>query len=218
MAFVCLRNNGAAIVFSEIITQQKKPRQVVVEGNLACSAGAILSNLFGRPRRAKLSAHRLCARLLRGMHAQMEPFETKMPSLQRRLRLLVFPHQFFFWEFPQTAFTSSETVINGVRSRTRPLPWRQSFGRPGTVGDDVIAERKLRWRASIYEKRLQAVPSSPQNQYHLFLLKLTDVNGDVKFLRQKSTGLCGPWVMDRRAEQENFLISWRHGHGVISFV
>ncbi|KAF3456154.1 hypothetical protein FNV43_RR00804 [Rhamnella rubrinervis] len=227
------------------------------------------------------------------------------------------------------------TVINGVRSRTRPLPWRRSFGRPGTVGDDVSAERKLRWRASIYEKRLQAVPSSPQNQkllghngvkerilqriepwirrelqailgdtdpsiivhvaasiyissleekvnvssgqpdmgdnflpplqpflldrtnmfwhelrdncgwvcssvidsassqrkdylklaidllsefHELHLSKLTDFNGDVKFLRQKSTRLCGLWVMDRRAEQGNFLISWRHGHGVFSFV
>ena len=56
----CLRNNGAAIVFSEIITLQKKPREVFVEDNLARSTGPILSGLFGRPRRAKLcGAHPL---------------------------------------------------------------------------------------------------------------------------------------------------------------
>ncbi|CAN8317223.1 unnamed protein product [Cochlearia groenlandica] len=43
-------------------------------------------------------------------------------------------------------------------SRSRPLPWRRSFGRPGSVPDHVILERKLRWRASIYDKQLRVVP------------------------------------------------------------
>lgn len=37
--------------------------------------------------------------------------------------------------------------MNSVNWRTRPLPWRRSFGRPGTVPPHVIEERKLQWRA-----------------------------------------------------------------------
>lgn len=51
-------------------------------------------------------------------------------------------------------------AINSSRRRTTPVPWRRSFGRVGSVGADVIAQRKLQWRASIYERRLKAVPST----------------------------------------------------------
>ncbi|WRX19749.1 zinc finger protein [Theobroma cacao] len=51
--------------------------------------------------------------------------------------------------------------MNSVNWRTRPLPWRRSFGRPGTVPPHVIEERKLQWRASVYKRRLQALPVSP---------------------------------------------------------
>ncbi|XP_050374675.1 uncharacterized protein LOC126792253 [Argentina anserina] len=54
-------------------------------------------------------------------------------------------------------------VVN-ERRRSRPLPWRRSFGRPGSVAADVIAERKLHWRASVYDRRLQAVASAPGNR------------------------------------------------------
>ncbi|KAL4386943.1 hypothetical protein GQ457_09G023470 [Hibiscus cannabinus] len=50
--------------------------------------------------------------------------------------------------------------INSVNRRSRPLPWRRSFGRAGTVSLHVIAERKIQWRASVYNRRLQAVPLS----------------------------------------------------------
>ncbi|GLT41988.1 hypothetical protein SLA2020_160120 [Shorea laevis] len=53
--------------------------------------------------------------------------------------------------------------LTSVSRRTRPLPWRRSFGRPGSVPSHVIAERKLQWRASVYHQRLQAVPSSAWN-------------------------------------------------------
>ncbi|KAL4398080.1 hypothetical protein S245_002737 [Arachis hypogaea] len=43
-------------------------------------------------------------------------------------------------------------VTNGQR---RALPRRRSFGRAGLVSADVIAQRKLQWRASIYNQRLQ---------------------------------------------------------------
>ncbi|KAJ4722225.1 E3 ubiquitin-protein ligase Topors [Melia azedarach] len=50
---------------------------------------------------------------------------------------------------------------DGERCPTRPLPWRRSFGRQGSVPDEIVAERKLQWRASVYNKCLQAVPLSP---------------------------------------------------------
>ncbi|XVF28369.1 hypothetical protein REPUB_Repub15cG0023600 [Reevesia pubescens] len=50
--------------------------------------------------------------------------------------------------------------LNSVNWRKRPLPWRRSFGRPGTVPANVVAERKLHWRVSVYNRRLQAVPIS----------------------------------------------------------
>lgn len=46
---------------------------------------------------------------------------------------------------------------------TRPLPQRRSFGRPGSESHDVVAERILQWRASIYSRCLQAVPLSSSN-------------------------------------------------------
>ncbi|GMY27670.1 E3 ubiquitin-protein ligase Topors isoform X1 [Fagus crenata] len=49
--------------------------------------------------------------------------------------------------------------VNSVSRQTRPQPWRRSFGRPGSVPPDVIAERKLQWRASIYSRFLRAVSS-----------------------------------------------------------
>ena len=34
-----------------------------------------------------------------------------------------------------------------VERQDRALPWRRSFGRPGCVSHEVIAQRKLDWRA-----------------------------------------------------------------------
>ncbi|XP_022138780.1 E3 ubiquitin-protein ligase Topors [Momordica charantia] len=52
--------------------------------------------------------------------------------------------------------------LNRVRRSEIPLTWRRSFGRRGSepVPADVIAQRKLQWRASIYNRHIQAVPSS----------------------------------------------------------
>ncbi|XP_010250551.1 PREDICTED: E3 ubiquitin-protein ligase Topors [Nelumbo nucifera] len=49
-------------------------------------------------------------------------------------------------------------------TRRGQLPWRRRFGRSGSVGSDVVAERVLRWRASIYDRRLRAVPLPSQGQ------------------------------------------------------
>ncbi|BBG93215.1 RING/U-box superfamily protein [Prunus dulcis] len=65
---------------------------------------------------------------------------------------------------------SSRHVRNSERRRSRPLPWRRSFGRPGSVTPDVIAERKLQWRVSVYQRRLQAVPSAPRSRLQVALL------------------------------------------------
>lgn len=46
----------------------------------------------------------------------------------------------------QTHFRSRDEFIGG-RQGARQLPWRRSFGRPGTVPDHAIANRKLQWRS-----------------------------------------------------------------------
>uniref|UniRef100_A0A1J3FW70 RING-type E3 ubiquitin transferase n=1 Tax=Noccaea caerulescens TaxID=107243 RepID=A0A1J3FW70_NOCCA len=52
---------------------------------------------------------------------------------------------------------SRDVLENSSSRRSRPLPWRRSFGRPGSVPDHIIYERKLRWRASIYNRKSRAV-------------------------------------------------------------
>ncbi|KAL5852460.1 hypothetical protein ACOSQ3_007578 [Xanthoceras sorbifolium] len=58
----------------------------------------------------------------------------------------------------------SRDEFSGAERRTRPLPWRRSFGlgRSGSsVPPHIAAERKLQWRASAYTRHLQAVPLTP---------------------------------------------------------
>ncbi|KAL5541812.1 hypothetical protein UlMin_009522 [Ulmus minor] len=79
-------------------------------------------------------------------------FHTKrLPALSKER-----PRRFRFLEENR-----QRTVINPERRRTRPLPFRRSFGRLGSVDASVIAERKLQWRASVYEQCLRAVHISP---------------------------------------------------------
>ncbi|XVF62637.1 hypothetical protein PTKIN_Ptkin09bG0024300 [Pterospermum kingtungense] len=64
---------------------------------------------------------------------------------------------------PRRVIERTREEINSVNRRSWSLPWRRSFGRSRTVPPHVIAERKLQWRASVYNRRLQAVPISPGN-------------------------------------------------------
>ncbi|XP_020529835.1 E3 ubiquitin-protein ligase Topors isoform X3 [Amborella trichopoda] len=80
---------------------------------------------------------------------------------------------------------------------SRPLPWRRSFGRSRFVPPierqrreaEVIAERVLRWRASIYERGLRAVPlcfpSKPSLQQ-----KLLENNGQKERIQRRVE----PWI------------------------
>ncbi|XP_031111040.1 E3 ubiquitin-protein ligase Topors [Ipomoea triloba] len=49
-------------------------------------------------------------------------------------------------------------------SRTGVIPRRRSFGQLEAANPGVIRERTLQWRASIYERKLQAVPFSSKNR------------------------------------------------------
>ncbi|XP_059299074.1 uncharacterized protein LOC132051844 isoform X1 [Lycium ferocissimum] len=53
--------------------------------------------------------------------------------------------------------------LNASGCRTRPFPRRRSFDQIGARNSDDITRRIIRWRASIYEERLQAVPFSSKN-------------------------------------------------------
>uniref|UniRef100_A0A2P2M2K0 RING-type E3 ubiquitin transferase n=1 Tax=Rhizophora mucronata TaxID=61149 RepID=A0A2P2M2K0_RHIMU len=64
----------------------------------------------------------------------------------------------------QRTIQRSRRELNTDNRRSRPLPWRRTFGRPGSVPSHVIAGRKLRWRVSVYNRDLRAVPLSPRNR------------------------------------------------------
>ncbi|KAK3003266.1 hypothetical protein RJ639_018878, partial [Escallonia herrerae] len=63
----------------------------------------------------------------------------------------------------QRIIRRSREQVASVSWRTGPVPRRRSFGRLGPLSADDIAERVLKWRASIYEHRLQAVPCASKN-------------------------------------------------------
>uniref|UniRef100_A0A7N2LXK1 RING-type E3 ubiquitin transferase n=1 Tax=Quercus lobata TaxID=97700 RepID=A0A7N2LXK1_QUELO len=58
---------------------------------------------------------------------------------------------------------------------------------PGSVSLDVIAERKLQWRASIYSRRLRAVSSPSQN------CREQNVSGNIGAKERIVQGI-GPWI------------------------
>ncbi|KAJ8636460.1 hypothetical protein MRB53_010727 [Persea americana] len=70
----------------------------------------------------------------------------------------------------QRGFQSNRAEFGGRRSipqrshasRSRQLPWRRSFGE--SRNRDEFRSRVLRWRASVYEQRLQAVPIRPHSR------------------------------------------------------
>ncbi|KAI5650696.1 hypothetical protein M9H77_36701 [Catharanthus roseus] len=72
-------------------------------------------------------------------------------------------------------------------SRTRPLPWRRSFSRGQDEHPDVIAKRIIRWRASVYEQQLRAIPISSKN---CLLQQITTSNNAKKLVLQRIE----PWI------------------------
>ncbi|KAL4642843.1 hypothetical protein ACB092_02G049200 [Castanea dentata] len=77
--------------------------------------------------------------------------------------------------------------LNNLSWQPRSLPWRRSFGRPESVPLDVIAERKLQWRASIYSRRLSAVSSPCQN------CREQNVSGNIG-AKERIVHRIGPWI------------------------
>ncbi|XP_030924072.1 E3 ubiquitin-protein ligase Topors [Quercus lobata] len=77
--------------------------------------------------------------------------------------------------------------LNSLSWQPRSLPWRRSFGRPGSVPLDVIAERKLQWRASIYRRRLRAVSSPSQNCCE------QNISGNIG-AKERIVQRIGPWI------------------------
>ncbi|XAR57115.1 Ubiquitin--protein ligase [Bertholletia excelsa] len=55
----------------------------------------------------------------------------------------------------------SREELNCVSRQTRPLPRRRWFSTTGSESPDAVADRIIRWRASIYDQQLQAVPYFP---------------------------------------------------------
>ncbi|KAF9605346.1 hypothetical protein IFM89_016481 [Coptis chinensis] len=75
---------------------------------------------------------------------EVETSETRRFSHQRSVRRL-------------------RSELHSVNQHSRPLPWRRLFRPSGFNGKEEIEERVLRWRASIYNRRLQALPLPSKN-------------------------------------------------------
>ncbi|KAF9596133.1 hypothetical protein IFM89_007186, partial [Coptis chinensis] len=75
---------------------------------------------------------------------EVETSETRRFSHQRSVRRL-------------------RSELHSVNQHSRPLPWRRSFRPSRFNGKEEIEERVLRWRASIYNRRLQALPLPSKN-------------------------------------------------------
>ncbi|KAL8121329.1 hypothetical protein AgCh_018169 [Apium graveolens] len=88
----------------------------------------------------------------------MFPKESQVKAPQQALQVLdIIPK-----ELPTTRVVSSREDSDIGNSRTRLLPRVRSFGNPRTMPLDIIKDRILQWRRSIYEQNLQAtrVPCS----------------------------------------------------------
>ncbi|KAJ8767540.1 hypothetical protein K2173_017609 [Erythroxylum novogranatense] len=60
----------------------------------------------------------------------------------------------------QRTVQRSRSELNADIRRSRALPRKRSFGGPDCVPSHVLAQRKLHWRASLYNQGMQAVPLS----------------------------------------------------------
>ncbi|KAK6930121.1 hypothetical protein RJ641_004215, partial [Dillenia turbinata] len=116
----------------------------------------------------------------------MEQFEEKVSSLQRRLQFMAVQNQSLQKNIPEASIRSpriirrSRTEVNRVNQRNRPLPWRRSFGRPGSEPSNVAE-----WRASIYKRGLEAIPINPKEN-------VTPGNNAVK---QRILQRIEPWIL-----------------------
>ncbi|KAL5983884.1 hypothetical protein ACLOJK_017982 [Asimina triloba] len=74
--------------------------------------------------------------------------------------------EFRRWSQSQRLLSRSRDQLHSVHQRSRPFPWRRSFGQSTVVRSHqaqrnqaaFVAERVLQWRSSIYRQRLQAIP------------------------------------------------------------
>ncbi|KAJ4968957.1 hypothetical protein NE237_015658 [Protea cynaroides] len=81
----------------------------------------------------------------------------------------------------------SRNELLSANRRSRPVPWRRSFGQLRSVPSDIVAERVVQWRASIYSQRLQAIPFPTKNGLVQNILG----NNSVK---EKMTHRVEPWI------------------------
>lgn len=87
--------------------------------------------------------------------------------------------------------------LHTVAQRSRQLPWRRSFGQSRFIPSpearrhqaEIIAQRVLQWRASVYKRRLQAVPLHISSRDYLHQSMV--MNNDAKERIQQRVE---PWI------------------------
>ncbi|OVA15026.1 zinc finger protein [Macleaya cordata] len=87
----------------------------------------------------------------------------------------------------QRTLDRSRVELFNSNRRSRPLPWRRSFGQRQRYEDEVVRERVLGWRASIYNQRLQAIPLLSRNCKE----QITLGNYYIKEIKQRRVE---PWI------------------------
>ncbi|XP_042516863.1 E3 ubiquitin-protein ligase Topors [Macadamia integrifolia] len=90
-------------------------------------------------------------------------------------------------EIFRSVIRRSRNELLSSNRRSRPVPWRRSFGQWRSVPSDIVAERVVQWRASIYSRRLQAVPFLTKNSLVQNILG----NNSVK---ERMTHRVEPWI------------------------
>ncbi|XP_050220349.1 uncharacterized protein LOC126670623 [Mercurialis annua] len=104
-----------------------------------------------------------------------------LPELERNVKNHRTEGQFSSRRVPE------QRSMMTLTRRSRALPWRRTFGRPGSVPCSIVAERKLQWRSSIYKRSLKAVPLSPLNCLQQNVLK----DG---YTKEKVLQRIEPWI------------------------
>ncbi|KAG8370002.1 hypothetical protein BUALT_Bualt14G0072300 [Buddleja alternifolia] len=106
-------------------------------------------------------------------------------SVHRDEEVLLRRRRSQFFEQKRLIRRSRETT--SVQSHARVLPRQRSFGVPSHESPDVTANRIRQWRASIYERRLKAVPLTSKNG---LVQKIVGNNGSKEMILRRIE----PWI------------------------
>ncbi|XP_047322376.1 E3 ubiquitin-protein ligase Topors [Impatiens glandulifera] len=99
------------------------------------------------------------------------------PPPRRRTRVDNLAEQRVIWR--------SRKQLNCLSGRSRPLPMIRSFRLSESEPSNIVAQRILKWRFSIYELQLQAIPPNRTGREKVCIFCRTKHRGMIQILKQK---------------------------------